>query len=115
MAREVLVWGLPPELETPALQEAQRLGLSMRLADARRGLLDTAPVPGLVVVGVAPDAPDTVAMLRARRGWQAVPVLAVMTALEAGLVAPLRGAGVVRIMMQDEFLMELPSILRGVG
>lgn len=112
MAREVLLWGLPPELENSARAEAQRTGLAVVALPGAGG--DVKP-PGLAVVGAVAGTAELVVGLKGRSGWSALPVLAVMVGLEPSLVAPLRAAGVVRIMMQDEFLMELPTILRAVA
>lgn len=71
--------------------------------------------PVLVVFQLHAGAPlEALHQLRATAAGAHAPVVAVMAQVDAAAVAQLRKAGVARVLMQDEFAMQWPALLRAV-
>jgi len=114
--RVVVLLNLDTELVEKAREDVGSLPVTLQSVTGARGWgASMKAPPDLLVVGSDEDAPVWVSELKTRDGFGKTPVICVMPTLQAALVPRLRDAGVVRIMMRDEFAMDVGTILRAVA
>jgi hypothetical protein len=116
MGSHVVLLNLDAELVQHANADKGTLPVTLQALAGRRGWSsEVKQALALLVVGGHADAGLWVEELRATPGGSGTPVLCVMDKVEPAWVPALRQAGVVRIMMRDEFGMDAGTILRAVS